>query len=152
MPSYLIYLAAIVILTLSIIATYYLLKLRSVNRQQALQAEQNQHAWEKYQDELITDLRFIARAMVQAQCDITEGCLRLKVLMDRLDETLQNNKAFTHIQQHYQKTSTMPTHKAYKALNKKQQFKLDQERLKLEALNGDAILAEVKNLMSFQFK
>ncbi len=152
MPSVLIYIAVIVILALSIIAAYYLFKLKNVNRLQKLQIEKNQHAWQEYQDELITDLQFIARAMVQAQCDITEGCLRLKVLMDRLDETLQDNKEFQHIQQHYQQTRRMPTHKAYKALNKKQQFKLDQERLKLETLNSEAVLIEVKNLMTFQFK
>ena len=146
------YLAVLIIFVLSIIAAYYLLKLRQVNNVQASQAEKNQQAWQEYQDELISDLTFIARAMVQTQCDITEGCLRLKVLMDRLDENLQHQTQFKHIQAHYQQTYQMATHKAYKALSKKQQFKLDQERLKLEQLNGEAILAEVKNLMTLSFK
>ncbi|OUR64016.1 hypothetical protein A9Q73_09145 [Bermanella sp. 47_1433_sub80_T6] len=141
-----------IILSLSAIAGYYLLKLRKVKLQQNEQIELNRQAWLDSQEELAADIRFIAKAMVQQQCEITEGCLRLKVLMDRLDETLQHNGDYQTIQLHYQKTAHMPHHKAYTTLNKKQQFKLDQDRFELENQHRQKVLLEAKQLSDYQFK
>jgi len=144
--------AVAIILGLSAVAGYYLLKLRNVKQQQNAQILLNRQAWLDSQEELAGDIRFIAKAMVQQQCEITEGCLRLKVLMDRLDETLQHNTAYQTIQLHYQKTAYMPHHQAYKALNKKQQFKLDQDRFALEEQHRQQILLEAEQLSDYQFK
>ncbi len=148
----LIFVAIAIILTLSVIAGYYLLKLRGVKQQQNEQIQLNRQAWLDSQEELAGDIRFIAKAMVQQQCEITEGCLRLKVLMDRLDETLQHQTQYQTIQLHYQKTAHMPHHQAYKALTKKQQFKLDQDRFELEGQHRQQILLEAKLLSDYQFK
>jgi len=148
----LIFIAVAIILGLSIVAGYYLLKLRNIKQQQNEQILLNRQAWLDSQEELAGDIRFIAKAMVQQQCEITEGCLRLKVLMDRLDETLQYNGDYQTIQLHYQKTAHMPHHQAYKALNKKQQFKLDQDRFALEEQHRQQVLLEAERLSDYQFK
>lgn len=148
----LIVLAVLIIVTLSTIAAYYLLKLKRVNAEQKQLAVQNQQAWLEHQIELSNDLKFIANAMLQGQCEITEGCLRLKVLMDRLDETLQNQTHFQAIVAHFNATSSMPTHKAYASLSRKEQFVLDNQRYKLEHENKDAILQEAKTLLKYNFQ
>ncbi len=147
----LILIAAAIIISLSTVAGYYLLKLKKVKQQQNQQAQENQQAWIDKQEELASDIRFIANSMLQKQCEITEGCLRLKVLMDRLDENLQHQAEFKTIQLHYQQTSNMPHHHAYKALTKKQQFKQDQLRFQLEEQHRSQVLIEAKLLSGFQF-
>ena len=148
----LIFVAIAIIVTLSAIAGYYSLKLRGLKQQQNEQIQLNRQAWLDSQEELAADIRFIAKAMVQKQCEITEGCLRLKVLMDRLDETLQHHSDYQTIQLHYQKTAHMPHHQAYQALDKKQQYKLDQDRFELENQHRQQILLEAELLSSYEFK
>ncbi len=147
----LIFIAAAILITLSVVAGYYLLKVKKAKRQQKQNTQENLQAWTGKQEELAADIRFIANSMLQQQCEITEGCLRLKVLMDRLDENLQHQAQFKTIQLHYQKTSDMPHHQAYKALTKKQQFKQDQLRFQLEEQHRQQVLVEAKSLADFQF-
>jgi len=151
MNSLLIFIAVGILIVLSAAAAHYSIKLRQVKKQQTDQTLQNKHAWLEHQEELAKDIRFIANAMMQEQCEITEGCLRLIYLMDRLDTGLQHKKEFKTLQMHYQSTSSMPHHEAYKALNKKQQIKLDQTRYELEKQNRQIILSEVTILSNYQF-
>lgn len=148
---YLTIVAIVILVVLSAIAAYYLIKLRKVKQEQSDQIQRNKIAWQKHRDELAADLRFIANAMLQGQCEITEGCLRIKVLMDRLDDELQHKPEFKTIQAHFAQTITMPTHEAYKALGKKEQFKLDRQRFALEEENKEQVLVEVKTLSTYKF-
>lgn len=148
---YLISIAVIILLALSAVAAYYIIKLRNVRQLQAKQIQQNKDAWQKHRNELADDLRFIGHSMLQGQCEITEGCLRIKVLMDRLDDELQNKPEFKTIQSFFAQAITMPTHEAYKALTRKEQFKQDKQRFALEEQHKEQILIEVKTLCEYKF-
>jgi len=148
---YLVITATIILAALVATAAYYLIKLRKVKHQQAEQIQRNKDAWQKHRDELASDLRFIANSMLQGQCEITEGCLRIKVLMDRLDDELQHKPKFKTIQAHFAQTITMPTHEAYKALTRQEQFKQDKQRFALEEANREQVLIEVKILSEYKF-
>ncbi|GAA6133223.1 hypothetical protein NBRC116188_00120 [Oceaniserpentilla sp. 4NH20-0058] len=148
---YLIIIGILILLGLAATAAYYVIKLRKVQAQQAQQIENNRQAWQKHRDELVSDLRFIANAMVQKQCEITEGCMRLAVLMDRLDDELQHKHQFSTIRAHFSQTAHMPTHEAYKALTRKEKFKLDNQRYALEEQNREQVLNEAKVLLEYRF-
>jgi hypothetical protein len=148
---YLIIAGVIIVTALSATAAYYLIKLRNVKSQQAQQIQHNKDVWQKHRNELAGDLRFIANSMLQGQCEITEGCLRIKVLMDRLDDELQHKPEFKTIQAHFAQTITMHTHEAYKALSKKEQFKQDKQRFALEQKHKEQVLIEVKTLSEYKF-
>lgn len=150
--TYLVIIAAIILLILSAVAGYYLLQVHQLKKRQAEQIKSNQEAWKAHQEELAKDVRFIASSMVQGQCEITEGCLRLQYLMDKLDEELKNKPEFQRIHLHYRQTQHMPTHEAYKALKRKDQFKLDNERFKLEDQNRDGVLEEAALLLTYRFE
>lgn len=149
---YLIIFGALILLGLGATAAYYVIKLRKVQTQQTQQIQKNREAWQKHRDELASDLKFIANAMVQGQCEITEGCMRLAVLMDRLDDELQHNHQFTTIRAHFSQTAHMPTHEAYKALTRKEKFKLDNQRYALEEQNREQVLNEAKALLAYRFE
>ena len=148
---FLIFIAITILLILSCIAAYYLIKLRKVKKQQQEQIAENQQAWLKRQQELVADLRFIASSMLQGQCEITEGCMRLKVLMDHLDKELALKTEFQTLQFYYQQTIDMPHHEAYKSLSRKQQFSWDKKRFALEEKYRDQILVEANHLVQFPF-
>lgn len=149
---YLIAFAVIVLIILSAIAGYYLWQLHNLRKKQSEQQAKNQAARKAHQEELAKDIRFIANSMVQGQCEVTEGCLRLQYLMDKLDENLKNKPEFQAIHMHCQQTAHMPTHQAYKALAPKEQFKLDKERFSLEEENRDRVLKEATTLLTYRFE
>jgi hypothetical protein len=143
--------AAVIITVLCVAAAYYLLKLNKLKQEQKRHIQINQDAWLKAQEELASDIRFLANSLVSLQCEITEGCLRIMVLMTRLDEKLPHDDRFKTMLLHYQETHDMPHHQAYKALNRKQQYSLDQARFALEDKHREQILTEAKDLSTYQF-
>ncbi len=147
----LIFIAAAILLALSGVAAYYWIKLKKVQNQQKAQIAQNQKAWLDRQQELAADIRFIANSMLQEQCEITEGCMRLKVLMDHLDQDLAQKTEFQTLQFYYQQTLSMPHHEAYKALNRKEQFSQDKKRFALEDKYREQILIEAKHIVQYPF-
>lgn len=150
MPTYLILLGAAIIATLALVALYYLRQVKLQTQKQEQQRAENEAAWRAHQLELHNDLRFIANALLQGQCEITEGCLRMTYLMSRLDESLLSKSEYSTIVKHAGMTAHMPTHQAYKDLTRKEQFKLDQERFKLEDNHRSAVLKEAKLVMELQ--
>lgn len=142
---------AVIIVILSLTAAYYLFKLHKAQKVQAQAIIDGQQAWLAKQQEIAQDIRFIANAMLQEQCEITEGCLRIIPLMNRFHQELPFKADFSQLLQHQQACSEMPINEAYKALSRKEQFKLDKKRYELEAKNKDSILKEAKLLLNFRF-
>ena len=150
--NYIIAAAITLIVVLCGIAVYYLVKLHQAKKAQQQAIAQGEAAWRDKQKEIASDLRFIASGMVQEQCEITEGCMRLTVLMDRLDENLRFKPEYSAIKAHFEATAHMPTHDAYKALTPKQRFELDKQRFSLEKKNKSAVLKDAKILATERFQ
>ena len=74
----------------------------------------------------------IVRAMKEEQCDISEGCWRLSVLLDSLKTSENLSLQFPAIFELYQRISHMPILEERKKLAKKERMKLDLERTKVE--------------------
>lgn len=154
-------LAALITVGLIIIAAlgaYAFHLTRKVKRaqQQAQQKQQQEAASAAYnlrqkQLELVTDIRFIARSVLAQQCEITEGVLRIHYLMSGLDPDAWQLPELETLRKHYQATHTMPILKDYKALAKKEQFKLDKQRWALENEHKDAIEKELNWLVTYEF-
>lgn len=140
-----------IIIVLSCVAGYYQFKLYKVNKNKQLQAKLNQQAWLEHRNKLITDIRFIAQSITQEQCEITEGCMRLQYLITRIDDSQNITEEFQHIFAHFNATKHMPIKEAYKALNKKEQFKLDKERANLETQNSPLVISDCKRLIGYSF-
>lgn len=88
MTIFLIGAAVAIILALSAYALHLVLALKTVKaEQQAAQALAEQKLRDQ-QLTLIEDIRFVSRAMLANQCDITEGVLRLHFLINSLDRSM----------------------------------------------------------------
>ena len=141
--------AAVIILPLAIYAAILLrkLKLQQVEqekKQQAHQAGLNAHDTKIYDSVII-----IANAMQEKQCDFSEGCWRISVLLDSLHSQAKLADKFPAIFELYDGIKHLSILDDRKKLAKHDRMKQDLERMKLEAKLTDAITEEVNHLQEF---
>jgi hypothetical protein len=132
---------------------FYAVKLLSQLKQQTnkiKQAEEKQKiSLANHDSKILNSVIIIVRAMKEEQCDISEGCWRLSVLLDslKLSEGLSNE--FPAIFELYQAIQHMPILEARKKLTKQERMKLDLERIKAEANLADKIKKDVALLHQY---
>lgn len=119
--------------------------------EQQLLAEASAKAQEQ-RDYLVESVHVISMAIVDEQCELAEGCIRLKKLLDHLAPQLHRHEDFSVINEMFNATSHMPILEEWKKLKLKQRFKLTQEREALEIKHRDAILQAAKRLATYQFE
>src|SRR5690554_3101152 len=147
----LVVLGTAIILALAGYAWYLFSKVRTLRKEQAAATHASEEKIKEFQQELIQDLRFIARAVLAEQCEITEGVIRIHFLISKLDPDAWLHESLSTTRQFYAATLDMPILDAYKALSKQEQFTLDNERFRLEKEHKDAIYKEFKWLVAFDF-
>jgi len=101
------------------------------DQQEAQQADQRSY--------LIDSIKVIATTMLEDQVELSEGCIRIKVLIDHLDASLHEQESFKIFEQMYRDTEHMPTHQARKNTDKNFIHKLDQQRFALEKQHRESI-------------
>lgn len=143
--------AVVIIALLSGYAWHLTRKVKQQEIQQQKEEAEAELQLRKYQQELVKDVQFVARSVIQQQCEITEGVLRIQYLVNGLDPDVWNQPELKQVREHYFATCDMPILDAYQALTPKQQFKLDKERHKLEQDNKEAIEAELTWLAAHSF-
>lgn len=99
----------------------------------------------------VDSVRVIVNAMDEGQCEYTEGCIRLKMLLDQIAPELLQQNEYSIIETMYKETEHMPIKEDWKQLDKKVKAKLTNERFALEGEHKDAIAAAVKALRAHQF-
>ncbi len=67
---------------------------------------------------LAEDLRILASSLLDEQVPLIEGAIRIKVLLDNYDANLGQDPRCQVFQQLYDATEHVPTHAAWKALDK----------------------------------
>lgn len=143
-------LASVIIFILAAYAAFLMFKLRAQNRTQQLIIEQQQQKQLARDIKTIESIALISKAVSEQQCEISEGCWRLSVLMDSMPEhkELMNSK-FPAIFNLYNEISHMPILEARKALSKKQRLQLDLERMGIEQELEPKVLADIKLLVTY---
>lgn len=148
---------ALIVLALAIIgllgayALYLQIKLKQHKTKLAQEELEAQAKLLEFQQNLIEDIRFIAQAMIQKQCDLTEGVLRIHNLINRLDENIWNHPQLKQTQLYYTQCADMPILEAYKQQTKQQKMQQDLKRVKLEQQYEQNILKEMNWLNTHSF-
>jgi len=99
----------------------------------------------------VESIDVIARAMVDKQCELTEGCIRLKQLLDRVEADLLRRDEYKVIALIFSETEHMPIKEQWKQLDKKAKQKFTQHRLALETKHSEEIHAAVSALQQHEF-
>ena len=85
------------------------------------------------------------QVVLDDQCPVTEGCIRMAVLLDNLSLDCDTRQRFSPVFEIYHATRHIPTHSRWNALERKQQRRFEQEMRSLELRSG----AAVQELMQF---
>lgn len=100
---------------------------------------------------LTDSISHIAKAMKAEQCELSEGVLRIWVLLDHYNSEQAAPKDYPEIYPGfaglYDVIKDMPTHEARKRQNKQERFKMDVQRWDAEKELGEQIATDVDGIM-----
>ncbi len=105
-------------LLVAVLAGYALYLWRRVWRNERQQAVQQAEAQARQHADLAADLRILASSLLDEQLPLIEGAIRIKVLLDNYDTNLSQDPRCEVFQTLYDATAQIPTHAAWKALEK----------------------------------
>lgn len=144
------------LLVIAGLVVYILRQLKQL-KQQRQQQEENRQRLEAAQKKageqreyLIDSIRVIARAMSEDdRLTLTEGCIRLKVLLDNLKPEMHRDPDFEIIEQHYLATRHIPYLDAWRKLERKEKRRYQREMDVLEQQNRTALLQAAEKLCRY---
>ena len=139
--------AALIIVVLSVIAGWLLLK---VNAQNAAQAEvQKQQASEQQEHKkyILNSIRILSQSMLEDQLTLTEGAIRLSVLLDNLSLENFDKSSVKGIYELVDATAHIPILDAWKKLSPKEQFRYTNERIAAEEKYGEFVKDAANTLL-----
>ena len=116
------------LLLIAALAVYAWHLWRRVWAQQRAQDE----AREERQDRLGGDLNILASSLLDEQLPLIEGAIRIKVLLDNYDSTLSNDSRCQVFHVLFEATADVPTHAAWKALDKSERRRFEKRFNELE--------------------
>ena len=138
-----------VVVVLAAVAAGLWWKVWRINRQQQqmrqeLEQQRARHEQNRL-DHIHESLNVIASAVLDSQCPITEGCIRMAVLLDNLPLDCDTKHRFSVVFEIYNATRHIPTPSSWQALDRKQQRRHKQEMWALEKEHNEAVM----ELMSY---
>ncbi|TBU93503.1 DUF2489 domain-containing protein [Stutzerimonas kirkiae] len=86
---------------------------------------------------LAGDLRILAASLLDGQLPLIEGAIRIKVLLDSYDTGLANDPRSEALQAIHGATAHIPTHDAWKALERDEQRRHEADFRALESRHGE---------------
>lgn len=120
---------------------YTIYLLRQLRQQKARFEQAKQARATRIKD----SIEIIGKAMLNGDCNLSEGVIRLKMLLEPLGQHRLNQ--YPAMWDLYQTVQDMPTHEARKSLKKNERMRLDLERESKEAELEERIKTEVKQLL-----
>lgn len=142
-------LALLVIVPLAIYAGMLMSRLKKQTADQAIAEQEKQASLKRHDTKILKSVVIIVRAMKEEQCELSEGCWRLSVLLDSLKLSSELESLFPSVYQLYNAIKHMPILEERKKLAKQERMKLDFERMKLEADLKPKIQQDVNELHQY---
>lgn len=148
------WLIALVVATIIIASLAFyagaLLKRLSAQKKAQQQAElAQQQALAKHDLKGLASAKIIVKAMQEEQCDFSEGCWRLSVLLDSLKLSSELAQQFPAIFKLYNEIKHLSILDDRKQLDKKQRMQQDYQRMKIEAQLHSEIVTDLDLLQQY---
>ncbi len=142
-------LAVIIVVSLAFYAGK-LLKQVSAQKLAQQQAQlAHQQALARHDHKVLASVKIIVRAMKEEQCDFSEGCWRLSILLDSLKLSPELAQQFPAIFKLYNEIKHLSILDERKQLEKKQRMKEDYQRMSIEAQLHSEIVADLDLLQQY---
>ncbi|WP_119395592.1 DUF2489 domain-containing protein [Salinibius halmophilus] len=146
---WLIILAVAIVLGLAGYAGYLLWQVKQqrikleASRAQRLKTEQSKH------DYVAESCRVIARHIVEGELNISEGAIRLKVLLDNINLSDIDKQRFVAFERLYEQVKDLDTHDARAQLTVNERKAQDRVRHKAEYQHQESVTNAAKALLEF---
>lgn len=119
-------------------------------RQAGLAAQTHEKERLQARENILENLSLLAKALEDKQVGLTEGCLRVRVFLDLLDESVHvHNSDLAVFDLVYQQTKHLATHKERSNLSSEAMAKQDEERLVIEGEFANRIQEAATKLRVF---
>lgn len=92
-------------------------------------------------------LRIIGKAVLEKQCEISEGCIRIRMLLNRTSKIDVTNPNFNTFYELYEEIKHFKTHQERKELSKQARFIEDKERFEIEDRYRDSMFEATRELL-----
>lgn len=150
-PTWLLIVAATIIVILALVAGYFLHKLSVAQKKQAKQLAELAQAAADQRRRVNDSIQIIARALLDEGIGLTEASIRIRVLLDALqvDQAVQDE--FVAFYTLAEKTAHIPILQDWKQLSRKKQFQFELEMAKLETEYRDFALDAAKRMIGRSF-
>ncbi|WP_286233979.1 DUF2489 domain-containing protein [Thalassotalea sediminis] len=139
-------------LIIAALAFYAGMLLKQLNTQKKQQAQaqliQQQHLAE-HDKKILDSVVIIVRALKEEQCDLSEGCWRISVLLESLKTSSELASEFPSVFELYNAIKHMPILEERKKLEKRARMKLDLERMKAETRLQSDIHQDIERLHQY---
>ena len=123
----------IIIILLAKYAKKLLQQVKDNTEQQNVADAQRHQALKGHDKKVLDSVVIIVRAMKAEQCDFSEGCWRLSVLLDSLKTSPEIAKQFPAVFELYNRIKALSILESRKELPKTQRMEEDLQRMKAEA-------------------
>ncbi|WP_295798271.1 DUF2489 domain-containing protein [uncultured Microbulbifer sp.] len=150
-PVWILVIAALVIVVLSAIATYYVLELRKVRKVQAQKLAEIELAANEQRDRVNTSIQIIAKTLLDEGVGLTEASIRIRVLLDSLQVGASVKEEFVAFYTIADKTSHIPILEDWKQLTRKEKFAFEKEMARVEDEYRDFALDAAKRILGRNF-
>lgn len=130
-------LALVVVIAMASYAVHLLLALK---KQKAVFRQARRNRVQRIKD----SIEIIAKAMQNGDCNLSEGAIRLKMLLDPIGLSIKNYAALNQL---FLVVEEMPTHEARRELKNKERMRLDLTRESAEADLEQKIQSELTQLL-----
>lgn len=141
--------AVIVVAALAFYAGKLLKQLAQQTKQQEAAEKAKQQAYKKHDTKILNSVVIITKAMQEEQCDFSEGCWRLSVLLDSLKLSNQLDQKFPAIFELYNEIKNLSILENRKELTKKQRMREDYQRMTAETKLYEKIVEDLVVLKTF---
>lgn len=138
-----------IIVSLAFYAGKLLIALKQQKKQQQQAEIERQTSLQQHDKKVLDSVLIIVRAMKEEQCDFSEGCWRLSVLLDSLKLSKSLDQQFPAIFELYGAIKHLSILDKRKELSKKQRMQQDLDRIKAEAQLSTAIKQDLLQLHQY---
>jgi hypothetical protein len=142
-------LAVIIIASLAFYAGKLLKQLNAQKLAQQQAEFARQQALARHDQKIFSSVKIIVRAMQEEQCDYSEGCWRLSVLLDSLKLSSELAQQFPAIFKLYNEIKHLSILDDRKQLEKKQRMKQDYQRMTIETKLHSEIVTDLDLLQQY---
>ena len=151
LTAILLIIAALIVISLAVYAGNLLSQLATQKKTQTAQLIVQEQLVFNRNEKIAESIRLIAKAIVEQQCEISEGAIRIARLLETFHHIGDGHfpAAYPSLHDLDQRLAQFPTHQGYKDLKRQQRMRFDVQRAQWEGELKQLITQECENLLNF---